>query len=1218
MIHPTSSTKMSWGFSPLEVYTERVRKGLSDEFLYRSPVRLDQIIDLILRGNLPTPEIVDLTERLPRRRQQLAMYQTGEGLRNALLSEFPRFATRMDSFLGLEPEAWRGILAEESVRYFTNTPVREISDYLESEIRFSELREDIGRQLSKNFFIRKYKLTGVLEWRLEDLFDKLNVTNECRQIVLVKPLENKALYKLSNTFTDPASTYHSKISLVQTSSRERRVNNYIGLTLSKYKDSKDVAVVMIEEIPSAQKSKRPELRISVEIPGEKRMDDVETDGAYGTTVLKYLHDCVANPRLLAKLKAVEYSIYDLQLFTTAYDSDAIRQYLLDMSMHPILRHITFSEHKNKVDEQKFILRDLSTSDSTHGPRRVVVDIQARGVVFQASRGSDLFDVYDLISILLAYGIRKPGLNILGDVKTLNPVAVTQGSTPLTMDVVEKIGGNEFVLREAVFFDTHYADVCNKPTDKDILTGEALEEDYGFYPPESLVRKIESEGRFSFPNYNTQRVRVKLNYRTERKNYILGKRKIPKAVRDSMAARGNYAFLFDFFPCRREGTNLSPADWDGGEIFTEETKGDHILDESKDDIPPGRFGRVQHGFFDTLRSNEANMILRTGVRESPYSFLDAVIFATESQNTNFREWVRREARNRVLVEALPQFPDVSQEELLKSVNSMLDGFVESRYVIRLVEEFVKANIVVMSYVEREGTPEYALYESPHGIHPPNVFEYLARHTERPTVILLRRKYEFLPDQYDVLVEMGDDAQLTKTFRTPTVTRFLKSRITLAAVDIIHPEKLDTAALIDLSSQTPIAIPGLREVAQIIDSLGARAGSVFQANGVSYPCLYTEPTPPDPQTPLEQLNEFLLRPRPTIQDILSGGGVWASSVVAGVGITSLYSVTILSSLYMWVGSRILCVLVRPVTWDTTLRSKFSGKPLLETPDPYVGNQFKETGFRFNDILFRLDFGKTLTTMLMKVLFIEYVERVKREGVTMGSDYETWKAGLLRLVDGTNAKNVETTELRRFLYMVRDLKSLDGYYPQNPIRNLQPLEFIGKFFEGGAIRCFSRGMYDKLLSQISLLEKTVFLFEGLGGVPANIYKTDIYDSSTILSEPPGAVLVMEPDIKSPDNYRLWQMRCQTSVEDVTLFDSLPPELFETTFTLNPVLGFYGGRGTGLWSIRPPGPGRGDIPVLKTSARHGSRSDIPRIGYQSDSLQVATHEDTENTRVIFMERVL
>ena len=1213
---------MVWNFSPLEVYSERVRERLSDEFVYREPLRLEQLMNLILRGELPSSRVINLSRELPRRRADLSFYTT-EQRRGVLNDEFPGFISRMDNFLGLETDTWREQIRESSERYFMNTPVERIVSHVENELRFSELKPELEKQILENFLIRKYKLEGTVEWRLEDFFDNLGITSRCRQIVLVKPLENKAVYKLSNDFSDRVTYYHSKTSLINMPSRERKINNYITLTLSKYERSKDVALVIIEEIPSRQRSKAPQLKITIEIPGERRLGDVETDGAYGTTVVKYFQNCILDQTLLGLVERINYRIFDLQLFTRAYDLESVRHYLLDLSIHPVYKYVLFPHHRNKVDDQKFVFRGLSPTDGIPGSKKVVIDIQGKGILFRTTQTSDLFDVYDILAILLAHGRRTPSLNVLGipgEDKSLEPIDIPkEGEEVMRMDVVEKTGDGEYILREAIFFDSHFTDVCNKPNEKDILRGGELSEDFGFFPPESLVRKIESEGRFSFPKYESQRVKVKLNYRTSGKDYILGKRKIPKAVRDSMAAKGNYAFIFDFFPCKKEGRGLGVSDWGISVVSGDDVKGDYVLDENKDEVLPGRFAKVQLNFFDSLRSF-GGQVLRTGVKESKESFVEASAFASQTDR-DFRQWLSSDAGSRVLVGSLPQFPDISEREFQSLISQMLNTFADSKYLIRLVEEYTGRNIVVMNYAEKK-ILEYALYETPHGAYPPNIFEHLSRNRGRKTLVLLRRSYEFLPDQYDVLVETSPDMKRMETeFDTDRVVSFLREKISLADIDVYSGRNPESVSLIDLSSSSPISLQSeeIGELDQVTDSLGARSATTYVWNDTLYPCMHMNPGAPNPNLPVKPLYEFLVQKRPSVYDLFKGGSPWKRYPVSGVGITSLYKEKYVTSVFLEVGAQPLCLLVSATPYDQTMRNLFSGKSEMETPDPYISNQFRETEYRFNDILFRRAFGTMLVELLLRVLFVEFVEKMRREGPVFD---RVWRDGLLKLVS-SEEKNLETVELKTFYYTIRDVKKLRGFLPQNPIRNLSSMEYLGKFFDGH-IRCFSRGMYEKLYSQVLLFETilpTVPELQGLGGVPAFIYKTDIYDSTAILIESPRSVTGIETNLKTPNQYNLWQTRSQTSLEKITLYDSLLPEFFEASFTLSPLIGFYGSKGTGLWSIRPPlGTHNQEMGVIKTTTKLGARSDIPRIAYLRDSetIQVGAYEDEEDKRVLVLERVL
>lgn len=1210
----------------------QVELGLSDEFVYRSPLELPQLMNLILKREVPRTRVHNLLEELPRRRDQLAVLLTPEGIREQLGREFPNFVSRLDNFIGLDAQVWKTQIRELSQRYLADTPVRKVAKFVEG-LRFSEIRDSVLRQLVNNFSIRKYRLRGTFEWRLEDLFDILGVTEHCRQIVLVKPLEDKILHKLTNRFGDPVSTIHSKTSLLQLPSRERRLNNYLAMTISKYDRSRDVAVIIIEEVPGRQKAKQPLLRITVEVPGERRLGDVETDGAYGTTVLKYFLDCVSRKdrerekNLLSRLRSIRYQVFDIQLFTRAYDLEAVRYVLMEMSMHPDFQSVFFCQNRNKVDDQKFILRDFPLSENAAGPRRVLVDIQSKGVVFQSVSG-DLFDIYDLASLMVAYGMRRGEINPLGIPgmgRILLDVSRGEGREgELRMDVVEKTGEGEYILREAILFDSHFSDVCNKPAEKDILRGGELEEDFGYFPPKELIDRLESEGRFSFPYYESQRIRVKLNYVGERKSYILGKRKIPKSVRDSMAAKGNYAFIFDFFPCKREGGELTFQQWEQeGTTVTEDGRVEYVLDETKDEILPGRYGRVQLNFFDTLRSSASGEILRTGVPESPVSFIEAAKFASGRNFVrDFREWVFHPSTKPRLVSLLPQFPDISEGELEDRIKDMLSSFVDSRYMVRIVEEFVGMNIVVMSYAEKKGL-EYALYETPFGVLTPNIFEHLHRNLERETIVLLRRSYQYLPDQYDVLVEKP----LGKTFSTTRVIEFLKLRISLVEIDVYPSKTPDATSLTDLSLSRSLDIPGVGEKSQVIDTTGSRSGTLYGIEGGFYPCFHLNPGTPDPKLPLINLYDFLLKPRPTIYDVLGDGSPWKRYPIVGLGVTKTYKNEYITSLYLYAETQPLCLLVKITPRDETMRKLFAGKPVMETPDPYISNQMRDTNFRFNDVILRRSFGRMLGSFLLQVLFVELVERSRGQGIEpLEAGYRSWREGLITLSEDSKSGTIETVGLEVFYRMIQDMKSLSGIIPQNPLKTLNSLEHLGRFFSAGSIRCPSKRMYAKLLSQLQLMERvitTVPELRGLGGVPFAVYRIQgMYDMTTVLSESPDSVLGMESNLKHPDQYLLWQTRCQTSLDRVTLYDSILPGFFDPAFELSPLVGFYGSRHTGLWSIRPPisQPNR-ELGIVKVSTRMSQgRNDISRFNYLGgeEILQIGAQEDLEDRSVLVMEKII
>ncbi|MBM4076974.1 MAG: hypothetical protein FJ267_15195, partial [Planctomycetes bacterium] len=388
------------------------------------------------------------------------------------------------------------------------------------------------------------------------------------------------------------------------------------MTFTKNKGSSKVVSVFIEERVPKTPYDEPILEIVFE-----NLEDVD-----GEVVLKYFVQAISDisargKKLKETIAKLRYDVFDVEILTTMYNKDFVRHALIDLSSRDPLHEILFTESKTRVDDQRFCLRSLT------GKVRSRVDFQEKFIVFSSSK--DIFEIFDLISLFLSYSRNKPSLNILGlgePIPKLADRVVEIRESRYEMDIIEIQEGGERVLRKAKFFDSVFNKVCNKPENVPIF-GDSLDTTkegvvFDYFPSEKLIKKLTESGRFEFPKYQAQRIPVQTFYGEAAKGKktdkvrILGRRKIPRERRDEMAVSENLAYIFGYFPCvvtmkKSEYDKLKGRDDlamdDNNEEEEEEEEdedeegttvgGEHVYDESKDEIPLGRVAKTQLFFFD---------------------------------------------------------------------------------------------------------------------------------------------------------------------------------------------------------------------------------------------------------------------------------------------------------------------------------------------------------------------------------------------------------------------------------------------------------------------------------------------------------------------------------------------------------------------------------------------------------------------------------------------
>jgi hypothetical protein len=1152
-----------WGETLLFAETRRsVLDQIPSRLISHLNLTMEEMMNYILRGELPVMRMFsfkDETDRLSRE-----TFFNGMSLDEKMVyleSNYPDFQNWFESFLSGET-VWKNALRRE----FENPQFIDIQKglvgYLMEKDYVSKIPM-IAQEIMDHFKVRKYKMRASMKGSLENLFDSLNVTDKCRQIVMVKPLEDKVMYKLSNRFGDKMTKIHSQKSLVDVPSRRNKLNNYIGMTFTKNKTSNKVVTVFVEERLPKTTLEQSTLEIIFE-----NLEDAD-----GEVVLRYflqsVSDITARGKLLkSTLTNLRFDVFDVEMVTKSYQKKYIRQCLLELSSVPSLRHILFSESGYKIDDQRFCLRSLT------GKVRSRVEFLENSIVFSGSR--DIFDILDLISLVVGYSYMVPSLNVFEPLEKWMERDEVVEEAKYSLDVIE-IKDGERVLRKARFFESVYSKVCNKPENVPVF-GESLDPTvqdlvYDYFPPEKLIKQLEATGQYEFPRYRSQRIPIQLFYGTatkgkkaDNKVRVLGRRRIPRSRKDELSSSENLAHIFGYFPCVVT-MKQSVFESKGEEIFEiddeEEDEGsqeaNYIYDENKDEIPLGRRARTQFNFFDLLKSKVTNEILRIGVEEGPASFFQAALRATRRANDpqySLENFVRSISANpKILQSGIAQFPDSKMEEIQTRLINSLSSFMDSKYFVNMVGEFLDTNIIVMEYSSEGASLEYAFYECANGTVPPNVFEQL--NESRRTAILLRRHYQSIPDQYDILIEQ-DPIQRTEeaTFPTLLVKKFLERKITF--IDL-SPEIMDegrTVRIKNLSQEHFKLIRGtkLNERYQVFDSTGSRIGTVFSTGETIYPVIHAYPLSPSVGLPTITFKQLLDIPRPPIEKIMSDLEIIRFS---GVGYTRTTVESFVTSLMF----NDLILLCQPTLRGNDLKMLLSGVAEIETPDPYISRQFSSED-DYQTILLKRKFSDVICLFLLQVMFIESLERYVVKNSYETRSYREWRRELL-IRDNTRVPDPESISISSMLGLVGEIKGLMGEIPTSPIISLSQLPILRIYFtESGSIRCFSDEMLERLDSQMLLYEKIIPTLGIQVSVPKLVYRIQgIYESMATLSQSPESVTGV--GTRMVNDYMHWQEECRTSIENTNIYENI----YKAFFTVNreePVIGFFGRESSGLWAIQ------------------------------------------------------
>ena len=1208
-----------------------VANKIPGKFLSHDNLSIDVMMDFILRGKLPVPKIRSFMDDVGRLfTNQTFIDKTSDEKMKFLEDNYRDFRNWFETILSGEA-VWNAAVRKEFENPGLNRDVERIVKFLDSRGYTSDLPA-VAKELSDNFKVRKYKIRARIEGSIDNLFDSLNITDKCRQIVLVKPLEDRVQYKLSNKFGDKMTKNHSQRSLVDIPSRKNRLNNYIGMTFTKYKGSSKVVTVFIEERVPKTSFDQPILEIMIE-----NLEDVD-----GEVVLKYFLQTISDissrgKKLKETISKLKFDVYDVELYTTMYNKDFVRHALIDLSSMNPLNEILFSESVSRVDDQRFCLRGLN------GKVRSRVDFQEKYIVFSSQK--DIFEVFDLISLFLAYSINRPSIDILGlgrPIFKFTERVIESQDSRFEMDVIQIQQDGERVLKKARFFDSVFNKVCNKPENVPTfgesldITKEGVQFDY--FPPQSLIKKLTESGQFEFPRYETQRIPIQTFYGDSSKGKkadkvrILGKRRIPRERRDEMATSDNLAYIFGYFPCvvtmkkteyeKNKGKEIIDTMDEEEEVDEEEkaSGAEHIYDESKDEIPVGRVAKTQMFFFDEIKSEPVMDILRMGVSEGPASFFTAAGIASgriSGQNpggmldgmTIDKLLEDFESDPKIIQAGISQFPDSVPSEIKNYIRTSAQEFMDSKYLVNILGEFFKVNIIVMEY--NDGSKEistnsldYAFYECPRGTIPPNIFEQL--NMTRKTIILLRRKYQTIFDQYDFVLEKHpkEKTKITSLFDTGKVKNFLKTKI--AFIDLV-PNALDlgrSTSIVDLSKKhfSLDETDPLKEVSQVIDSVGSRIGTVFKTENKFYPCIHLTPLAPSVGLPVIKFNDLLNLERPSIETIVLDLGI---TKFTGIGETKTLKESYITSVMV----EELIFLCYPTTIDERLKPFFNDAISIETPDPYILKQFAPKE-KPSTLLLRKRFAEIVSYFLLQVIFLEMLERYIVKNTFETRTYSEWRRSVLENNFSARTPDDDAVPMETLLGFIKEIKFLSGFIPPSAIswfsNKASEYPQISSFFDTSSLKilCFSREMRERLDSQMSLMERMIPTLEIKTRVPKSVYRIKgLYETLVALSQSPESVNGVGSR-QEDKSYLSWQEKCKTSFENTNIYEGIYKPFFNQPLDL-PIIGFHGnGGGSGLWvmqSRKTDSPDTNSYPVFGNT--------LPRITYLKEkSFNVFLPENPDN----------
>lgn len=1110
----------------------------------QEPTYLTDIVEFILRRKISEKPVKTVEELIKEHGQNFKTY-------------YPDYTFWYERYMALEkdPNNLPARMELEGLLKNVHRPEhRDILTPIMTEINAID-ETDVVRFLSRNMSVERYNMNGIIynfPGSFDTIFDALRVTDACRIIMYHDNVRGRVLSKVSNLFDD---TSYDQASEYRKKDRLTKIHRLIVMPFWRVEGGVMAFGYITEKIVMGQRFPNIEFRFE------------DLKGVEGENVRAEFMKCIHQPGsiIASQFSQMNFHVTDLEMRLRGISPIFLKALATKLSLpdSPFSR-IICAEGYMGADNTKIISNDLSGSSED----RAIVTFTAKDDIVARCR-TGLAEIISLLGVLVgmrAAPVSLFGVEITSEVEYRKPVKETTDKKT-TMKILDKTV-SPHIIREAVFFDPRFNKVCNK-RDGDIewaRTREEADQRFGkdnhqIFPSQEDVDRL--MGKFEFPDYDEEKIYIKKIYKFDDDDveYVLGPRPIPREDKDESYADSNYAFILGYYPCV-------------GSRKTKEKDSDYLMDETKIEIPDGRGAYVQEGFFDQLVKGPVKMsallseedapmepflptVIRKGVTESRHGLLLASARAA-GLSTKLDELIDSftkdvsENTQAYYAACRPQFSNSSEAEFAQTFSFDMFNFLDSRYYINAVSRFVGVNIVVFTYDSpKMDYQPYVSYEFPAGSSTDNPIDKLnlTAQFENRTVILLRRKFKSLPDQYDYLAvrERKRDSGL---FNTRRVIKFLRERITLASIradSIVN--RLDVIPEYGMFS-TNSTVKFL-----VTDTRGSVVGGVFEREGVAYPVLSTiSRAPVIGGAQIKTFAEFLLTPRPSLET-LSGKDPFDKLKISALGVTRFVNkkyVTSVYYLYQGVGYYVLC---KP--------QKLSGEtsyPLVETPDPYINNVFREDRKNLSLHIRDASIMKILVSVLLQAARIEILE---------GRDVElVMKQDLMDLTDADR------------MTLLREIYELNGMLPENPCTSLSSRgEILKKFFVRGGLAAYSEEMMQRLRAQISLM-KMIIPTMNLREFRGNLYQIyDIYTDLFSLTVTSDTICLM-----GEEQYNVWSTKALSKTSFGTLQHAISPEMLNDTSN---IICVYGGRERGLWVAK-----NGDTGVKISISDHAS-DNLPHMTY-------------------------
>lgn len=1117
----------------------------------QEPTYLTDVVEFILRRKIVEKPVKTVEELVSEYGQTFKTYYPGYSFwydkYNSLKSDPSNLSARLE--------------LEGLLKSINKTEHREALSPIVSKLNTLD-EPDIMKFLSRNMSVEKYNMNGTIygfPGSFDTIFNALRVTDACRIIMYHDNVSGKVLSKVSNLFDDTsyeqASEYAKKDKLT-------KVHRLIVMPFWRVGAGVMAFGYITEKIVIGQRFPNIEIRFE------------DLRGVEGENIRSEFMKCIyqEDSILASEFKNLTFNITDLEMRLRNISPIFLKVLASNLSLqNNVFSRIIHAEGYMGADNTKIISNDIVDSDT----RAVVLFTAKEDIVIRCKSG--MSEIISLMGVLV--GMRKTpvsifGVEVLAEPEYKKPVKDTTDKKT-TMKILDKTVSPN-IIREAIFFDPRFNKVCNK-RDGDIEwthTKSEADERFGIgnhhiFPTKDDIDRLKD--KYEFPDYDEEKIYIKNVYKFDDDDteYVLGPRIIPREDKDESYTDNNYAFVLGYYPCVGSRKNR-------------DKDSDYLMDETKIEIPEGRGAYVQTGVFDQLlEDNSSAIVIRKGVAESRHGFLLAASRAAgmntklESLLDNFTKDVSDNIQD-YYISCRPQFSNSSIMEFAESFSYDMFNFLDSKYYINAVSRFIGVNIVVFTYDSpKMDYQPYVSYEFPVGSSTDNPIDKLnvSPDFENRTIILLRRKFKSLPDQYDYLATRENKFDIG-LFNTNRVIKFIRQRITLASIradSIVN--RLDVIPEYGMfGSKSKVKF-------LVTDTRGSVVGGVFERDGISYPVLSTIPRAPVlKSTQIRSFSEFLLLKRPSM-DVFLKKAPFKDIPINSLGVTRFVNKTYITSIYyifQGIGYYVLC--------NPQIIQGNVSYPLIETPDPYINNIFRQDRKTLSLRIRNISIMKILVSLLLQVIKVELLE---------GKDIK-----LFIQKDLTDLTGDDKTELLREIY------DLNGLIPENPITTLASRgKILKRFFVNGGLAAYSEEMLKRLQSQINILKLTI--------PTMNIkdFKNNLYHIHNIYSDL--FSLTVSSDticLVGEDQYNIWSTKALSKTSFGSLQHTLSPEMLNDTSN---IICVYGARERGLWVAKNGETG------LKISISDYTQDNLPYLTYsERKKLNITSNNNT--TKYAELRRML